>query len=257
MCGRFSLSTPPKRLARLFDAELADGVDPDGAPHWNVAPTDDVLALRVLRHDGEDRRILDRFRWGLVPSWAKDLAEGARQFNARAESVADRPAFRSAFAARRAAVLADGFYEWRKARGASQPFYFWRADGEPIAFAGLWERWRDPRRADDPGGWVLTCTLITAPAGADVEDVHDRMPVILERPMLGTWLDPATTDRHELEAMLRPSPEGTLSRHRVDRRVGNVANDGPDLIEPIGDGDGDGGDAAQPTLFDAGDARTR
>jgi putative SOS response-associated peptidase YedK len=249
MCGRFSLATPPSRLARLFDAELADGVDPGGEPSWNVAPTDGVLALRVRRLDDGDHRVLDRLRWGLVPPWAKDLADGARQFNARAESVADRPAFRSAFAARRAAVLADGFYEWRKGSGASQPFYFRRADGEPIAFAGLWERWRDPQRSDDDGAWVLTCTLITAPAGPDVEEVHDRMPVVLERPMLDAWLDPATTDRHELEAMLRPSPEGTLARHRVGRRVGNVANDGPDLIEPIADADDGHGETAPPTLF--------
>lgn len=257
MCGRFSLYTPPSRLARLFDAELAAGVDPDGRPRWNVAPTDDVLALRAraVPKDGEvgtgeragdqtgagtgsgsgsgPRLILDRFRWGLVPPWAKDLSVGARQFNARAESVAERPAFRSAFAARRAAVLADGFYEWRKAPGGSQPFYFQRADGEPLAFAGLWERWRDPRLADDPDAWVLTCTLITTPAGPDVEDVHDRMPVVLERPALAVWLDPATTDRHDLEALLHPSPRGTLARHRVDRRVGSVANDDPSLIEPV------------------------
>lgn len=247
MCGRFSLYTPPDRLARLFDAELGAGVDPGGEPHWNVAPTDDVLALRVHGGDGE-RLVLDRFHWGLVPPWAKSLAEGSRQFNARAESVAERPAFRSAFAGRRVAVLADGFYEWRKGPGGSQPFYFHRADGRPIAFAGLWERWRDPRRADDHGAWVLTCTVITAPAGPDVEDVHDRMPVVLERPTLAAWLDPGNADRHELEGLLRPAPAGTLARHRVDRRVGSVANDGPELIEPLAEPAQDG--PRQGALFD-------
>jgi putative SOS response-associated peptidase YedK len=243
MCGRFALYTPPDQLARLFDAELAAGVPPDGDPHWNIAPTTRVLGLRFGHPDGgqpdggrpdHGRLVVDRFRWGLVPPQSKDPAEGSRLFNARAETVATRPSFRDAFDHRRMAVLADGFFEWRKGPGKGrQPHYFSRADGRPLAFAGLWADWRDPRPGAADRPTVRSCTIVTTTAGQDMDGVHDRMPVVLAPDALDRWLDPAGADREELRALLRPGPKGTLVHHPVDQRVGNVRHDDPGLIAPL------------------------
>jgi putative SOS response-associated peptidase YedK len=248
MCGRFALYTPPDQLGRLFDAELAANVPPDGAPHWNIAPTTQVLGLRFAgdRDEGGDGNgsgapgsprcplVLDEFRWGLVPSQSKDPAEGSRLFNARAETVATRPSFRDAFDHRRMAVLADGFFEWRKGPGKGrQPHYFCRADGRPLAFAGLWADWQDPRPGAAERPPVRSCTIVTTTAGQDMDGVHDRMPVVLAPDVLERWLDPAGADREELRTLLRPSPTGTLVHHPVDQRVGNVRHDDPRLIAPL------------------------
>jgi putative SOS response-associated peptidase YedK len=238
MCGRFALYTPPDQLARLFDAELAAGVPPDGDPHWNIAPTTRVLGLRFGHPDGgrpdHGRLVVDRFRWGLVPPQSKDPAEGSRLFNARAETVATRPSFRDAFDHRRMAVLADGFFEWRKGPGKGrQPHYFSRADGRPLAFAGLWADWRDPRPGAADRPTVRSCTIVTTTAGQDMDGVHDRMPVVLAPDALDRWLLPAGADREELRALLRPGPKGTLVHHPVDQRVGNVRHDDPGLIAPL------------------------
>ncbi|HUD18406.1 MAG TPA: SOS response-associated peptidase, partial [Acidimicrobiales bacterium] len=144
MCGRFALFTPPVRLARYFQATLGDDVDPEQPPSWNVAPTTPVLAVRAHRPagDGPLERTLTTLRWGLIPSWAKDPSAGSRLFNARAESVANRPSFSSAFTSRRVIIPADGFYEWHKLNsGAKQPHFFTRSDGEPLAMAGVAESW--------------------------------------------------------------------------------------------------------------------
>jgi|SRR6185437_6608671 len=240
MCGRFALYTPPDTLARLFDAELAAGAAAIG-PHWNVAPTTQVLGLRFGGGPGIDGPprlplVLDQFRWGLIPAGATDPSPGSRLFNARAESVANRPSFRDAFDRRRVAVLADGFFEWRKGTGSRRtPHYFHRADGQPLAFAGLWADWRDPRRQgpQDPAAErpaVRSCTIVTTTAGQDMDGIHDRMPVVLARDVLDLWVDPADADPDELAALLRPAPPGTLVHHPVDQRVGNVRHDDPGLI---------------------------
>ncbi len=161
---------------------------------------------------------------------------GSRTFNARAETVASKPSFRAAFAARRLAVVADGFYEWKPGEGTTkQPFYFTRADGKPLALAGLWEQWwGGPGATDPPEGErpaLRTCTVITTEAGPDMVDIHHRMPVVLELEVLEEWLDPANKDKPELESLLVPSPPGTLVYRPVGREVGNVRNDGPELIE--------------------------
>ncbi len=241
MCGRIALYSEPDFLARVFDAQLALDVEPGGRPSWNIGPMRSVVAVADVPGgaggpaDGGHRE-LGSYRWGLVPSWATDPSVGNRTFNARAETVATKPSFRAAFTARRLAVVADGFYEWTPAKGAAKrPYYFTRADGRPLALAGLWEQWwgghgsRDATTGERPA--LRTCTVITTAAGPDMGDIHNRMPVILEPEVLGQWLDGANEDTPDLESLLVPAPEGTLVHRPVGREVGNVRNDGPGLIE--------------------------
>ena len=255
MCGRFALFTPPARMARYFGASLAEGTDPEQHPSWNVAPTDEVLGVRDRPppSSGEEpgtagapetrapapmpapvpERLLMSFRWGLIPWWSKDTSSGSRLFNARAETVATKASFREAFRERRIIVPADGFYEWHMTTTgtASSRTTSARADGEPLAFAGLAERWR-PK--DSPPGtpYLRSCTVITTTAGADMEGIHDRMPVILDPATFDLWLDPVNEDTEELRALLLPPPPGTVLHHPVGRQVGNVRNNDPSLIEP-------------------------
>jgi putative SOS response-associated peptidase YedK len=257
MCGRTTSYTPPQRLAEIFEADLAPDLDdqPEG-PYWNVAPTNNLFGLAPPRPSsggGSDTElgvgpggsadlVLGAYRWGLIPPWSKDKAQGNRLFNARAETLSAKPAFRKAFQVRRLVVVVDGFYEWRRdPAGARQPFYFHRGDGFPMTFAGLWEIWKDP----ETESWLRSCSIITTSAGPDMQGIHDRMPVILERDELRRWLDVESADDSELMAFLRPAPPGTLVRYPVDSRVGNVRNDSPDLLRPL---DGSGPDR-QPTLF--------
>jgi putative SOS response-associated peptidase YedK len=246
MCGRIALYSEPDLLARIFDAQLELGLEPEARPSWNVGPMRSVLAVAEegVADGGPVHRVLGRYRWGLVPSWAKDPTMGNRTFNARAETVASKPSFRSAFTARRLVVVADGFYEWKPGPGkVKQPYYFTRADGRPLALAGLWEQWwggpadgradADGHGAERPA--LRTCTVITTEAGPDMDDIHHRMPVVLEAEVLEEWLDPANRDKPELESLLVPSPDGTLVHRAVGREVGNVRNDGPELIEALPD----------------------
>lgn len=233
MCGRFALITPPVRLARYFQATLADGMEPEAAPIWNVAPTTDVLAVRDRRprDGGEPVRTLASYRWGLIPSWSDDPTAGNRLFNARSETLTTKPSFRAAFAQRRVIIPADGFYEWRaESDGSRQPHYFIRADGAPLAFAGLAEWWRDRHLPDGPV--VHSCSIITGPAGPDMDGIHDRMPVILPPEAFVAWLDP-DEDGTALGGLLRAAPAGTLIHHPVDRRVGNVQYNDAELIAPV------------------------
>ena len=245
MCGRFALYTPPARVARYFQASLAEGIEGGQAPSWNVAPTDQVLGVRDRPPrrapaeeggeppGGEPERIHMSFRWGLIPWWSKDAKAGSRLFNARSETVATRASFREAFRERRIIIPADGFYEWHKTKsGNTQPHYFSRADGQLLAFAGLAERWRE-KGAPKDAPYVRSCTLITAPGGADMEGIHDRMPVILDPATFDVWLDPANEDVEELRALLRPPPAGTVVHHPVGPRIGNVRNNDPALIESV------------------------
>jgi putative SOS response-associated peptidase YedK len=235
MCGRFALYTEPARIARYFEATLAEGNDAEHEPSWNVAPTDQVLGVRdrPQKDGGDPTRLLMTFRWGLIPWWSKDAKSGSRLFNARSETVATRASFRDAFKERRIIVPADGFYEWHKTKtGARQPHYFTRADGAPLAFAGLAERWRDKNGPEDAPP-IRSCTIITAPGGADMHGIHDRMPVILDPATFDLWLDPANEDTEELRALLRPPPAGTVVHRPVGQRVGNVKNNDPELIATV------------------------
>jgi putative SOS response-associated peptidase YedK len=244
MCGRYVLTSPPGDLAGHFDAMEAPGLLESYEASYNVAPTMPVLGLAVTR-GGE--RILDTYRWGLIPMWVKDPSIGNRLINARAETLSTSRMFSDAFLNRRIAVLADGFYEWRTVPGRRrQPLFLHRADGQPLAFAGLRERWRDPE-IDGEDGWRRTCTIVTTVANEDLTGIHDRMPVILEMANLDPWLRPTVpgskADMSDIERLLRPAPPGTLVYHPVDPGVGDVRNDGPHLTAPY---DADAANEAQP-----------
>jgi putative SOS response-associated peptidase YedK len=219
MCGRYILITPAEALRRLLEALGS----PNLPPRWIVAPTQDAPVAR-LGVDG--KRHLAMLRWGLVPGWAKDLALGAKAINARADTVADKPSFREAFRRRRCLVPADGYYEWMVTGKTRQPYVFKLRDGEPMVFAGLWERWRSPA-----GETVESFGFVTTDASADVTPVHDRMPVILEPAAWAAWLDPATPPA-ALQALLVPLSAGRLDHHPVSQRVNSARSEGPECAEP-------------------------
>lgn len=212
MCGRFSASYPPDLMAETYVAAVVDEPPP---PKWNVAPTDPV-SIVVQREQREVRTV----RWGLIPSWAKDRKIASRLINARAETIAEKPAFRAALARRRCLVPADGWYEWRQ----KQPFYITRRGGSPVAFAGLYEVWRDP----DTEELVRTCTIVTTSACNDLKELHTRMPVVLGADAWDEWLDPAHED---VQGLLVPC-DG-FDAYPVSPAVNNVRNDGPSLVEPL------------------------
>jgi putative SOS response-associated peptidase YedK len=221
-------------MARYFDADPEEETGPTRPPSYNVAPTDQVLGVRDRPgSDGaEPQRLLMSFRWGLIPWWSKDTSLGGRLFNARGETLSTKRSFREAFEKRRIIIPADGFYEWkRNADGSRQPHFFTRADGAPMAFAGLAERWRDPQLPKD-APLLRTCTIVTTNDGPDMEGIHDRMPVVLNPDVFDLWLDPANEDVESLRALLRPAPAGTIIHHAVSSRVGNVRNNDPTLLEP-------------------------
>ncbi len=231
MCGRFVSAAPPDELARYFGATPTETVLED---NYNVAPTDRVYAVRAEA----GHRVLTSLRWGLIPSWAPDPKIGSKMINARSETVADKPAFRTAFRKRRCLVPADAFYEWQKIEGvkAKQPWLIERVDGEPLVFAGLWEQWA-PKDAD--GRWiddrrVESCTIVTTAANATMAPVHDRMPVMIAPRYWDDWLDPET-DPSLLTPLLAPGPEGVLVLRKVSTAVNNVRNKGPELLEPLPD----------------------
>ncbi len=227
MCGRFASTTPPDALAAYFGAE-ASIVDADETqPDYNVAPTRDVPVVRVR----EEQRHLDHLRWGLVPRWAKDLRIGSKMINARAETVASKNAFRSAFTKRRCIVSADGFYEWKRLDDKTkQPTYIHRADGDPLAFAGLWERWSD---AEDHREFH-TFTIITTTANETMAPIHDRMPVLLAPKDWDAWLDPSNHGVDALQSLLLPAPEGLLVTRPVSDKVNNVRNNDATLLDAVG-----------------------
>jgi putative SOS response-associated peptidase YedK len=226
MCGRYVSTTPPDQLASYFGARLTAEALLD--PEYNVAPTRMVWTV----FDDGDARRLDLARWGLVPGWAKDASIGNRMINARSETVADKNAFRKAFRRRRCIVPADGFYEWtqRPDQKQKQPWYIHRPDGEPFAFAGLWETWRGPDRDAEP---LLTCTILTGPANETMAELHDRMPVMLPPDSWSTWLDPTVDDTELLGKFLIPAPPQLITFHPVTTEVNNARNHGAHLIEPI------------------------
>ena len=219
MCGRYTLISNISELQARFGFAL-DGPAP--APRYNVAPTQPVLAVV---NDGQRRGEL--MRWGLVPSWAKDVKIGARMINAVSETAAAKPAFRSAFRRRRCLVLADGFYEWRREGKQRFPMYITAKSGAPMAFAGLWETWHSP-----DGELVRSCSILTTAANEIMEPIHHRMPVILSAETEPLWLDPLTEAPDVLEPLLLPAPPELLEVREVSPTVNNVRNDGPDCIAP-------------------------
>lgn len=220
---------------------------PPGTPDYNMAPTKQAPVVLTRRPrgepEGEPVRQLRLLTWGLVPSWSTDPGGAVRMINARSESLFGKPAFSAAARARRALVPADGWYEWQASRTATdakgnprkQPFYISRADGAPIAFAGLYEFWRDPTAADpgDAAAWLTTFTILTRAAEPGLDRIHDRQPFVLESELWAAWLDPAVTADAEVEAMLRADPgPGRFVAHPVGRAVSSARNNGPHLLDP-------------------------
>jgi len=232
MCGRFTLRTGAKQLANLFE----DVKFPEIEPRYNIAPTQPVLCLRES-FSGELEAVL--LRWGLVPSWSKDLKIGSQMINARSETVATKPSFRAAFRQRRCVILADGFYEWKKLPDGKQPYYIYCGSrNEPFCFAGLWESWRNPNAKTNEasttteGRSVETCAIMTTTANATMEGLHDRMPVILSRDACDVWLDRDVTDRERLESLLLPCPADWLAMYPVSRSVNKPTYDQADCLAP-------------------------
>ena len=222
MCGRYTLSVPGDVVAELFEVDEV----PELEPRYNIAPTQEVAAVR--RRRGQAGRELIPLRWGLIPRWAEDPSIGNRMINARAETVAEKPSFRSAFKRQRCLVVADGFYEWKKnADGTKQPYFIHLASGEPFGFAGLWERW------DKEGEPIESCTLLTTEPNTLMASLHDRMPVILPREAWETWLDQEISDRDRLEPLLAPYDPAAMEAWPVSRRVNSPFNQGPGCREPI------------------------
>ncbi|MET8248041.1 SOS response-associated peptidase [Streptomyces sp. NPDC005202] len=245
MCGRYVSTRRPEDLVQHF--RVTEWRPEEAlAPSWNVAPTDDVWAVleRAPREDRDGdgtpvRRELRPLRWGLVPSWAKDVKIGARLINTRVETVHEKPAFRRAFVKRRCLLPADGFYEWRQikdrdtGRARKQPYFIHPEDAQVMALAGLYEYWRNPEvaRDDDPAAWLMTCTVITTDATDAAGRVHPRMPLALTPDHYDDWLDPHNQNPDELRELLSPPAGGHLNARPVSPAVNNVRNNGPQLLE--------------------------
>jgi putative SOS response-associated peptidase YedK len=221
MCGRFALIVDASVLADVFD------VDPprELRPRFNIAPTQ---TIPIVRAGKDPARECSMVRWGLVPSWAKDEKIGARMINARGETVAEKPSFRSAVKSRRCLIPADGFYEWVRTDSGKQPHFIHFADGRPFAFAGLWERWHKGE-----GGPLDTCTIITTTPNELIAELHDRMPVILSPARFEEWLEPAPMSPERLQEVLAPHPSEEMEAYPVSTYVNKPINDGPDCIAPL------------------------
>ncbi|WP_460936036.1 SOS response-associated peptidase [Phycicoccus ginsengisoli] len=266
MCGRYAATANPDELVEEFEVEDDRSLEPvrtilknpqnppAGTPDWNMAPSKlaPVVLSRVPREQKEEGyagepagvRQLRLLTWGLVPSWAKDVKVGMRMINARADSVLEKPSFARAAAARRCLVPAQGWYEWQKSPVATdakgkprkQPFFTHRADGDVVAFAGLYEFWRDKDVADkdDPDAWLTTFTILTTDAEPGLDRIHDRQPLVLERADWAAWLDPTMTDLGEVGRLLGPRPPGRFEAYPVGAAVSSNRSNGPQLVEPAG-----------------------
>lgn len=222
MCGRFTLTDPDAELLTQFDLPNLPPLE----PRYNIAPSQPVPVVRLAVNKAARELVL--VRWGLIPFWAQDPGIGARLINARAETVAEKPAFREAFRRRRCLVVADGFYEWQKQDGQKQPFYIRMRDGRPFAFAGLWERWRG---ADDTV--IESCTLLTTGPNELMRPLHNRMPAILRPQDYNLWLDPEVQRPDLLQAVLIPYPAEEMIAYPVSRWVNSPDHDDPRCIEPL------------------------
>ncbi|SDE18398.1 SOS response-associated peptidase [Auraticoccus monumenti] len=269
MCGRYAATANPDELVEEYEVDEVTGEW--AGPSWNVAPTVAVPAVleRADKQSGDVRRRLAQLRWGLVPSWSKDLASGARMINARVETVAEKPAFRKAFAARRCLLPADGYYEWYASEAASggkprkQPFFIHRADGRRLSMAGIYEFWRNPAATGDEDPWVVSCSVITTTATDAVGHIHDRMPMVVAEAARQAWLDPALTDPQQALELLSVTEPELLEAYAVLPLVSNVRNDGPELLTALDEApaqqaaDPSGGAAAGPTGGADGDGETQ
>ncbi|HEY6018959.1 MAG TPA: SOS response-associated peptidase [Candidatus Paceibacterota bacterium] len=221
MCGRFALINDPLALAEYFQAESTI----DFSPKFNIAPSAQIITVTAGPHG---LRQLNRMQWGLIPNWAKDPSIGNKLANARGETVAEKPSFRSAFRTRRCLIPASGFYEWKTVAGKKYPWYISLRSGEPLAMAGLWEMWKVP--GAEP---IVSCCIITTDANELMQPIHDRMPVILDRAQWTTWLSPAEHRPAQLLSMIRPHDSAAMQAWPVTRDLNRVGlRDDADLIEP-------------------------
>lgn len=228
MCGRYASSAGRDDLVEMFEIDEVDGPLP--GPDFNIAPTDPVPAVLERNRDSRRVRLLTGLRWGLVPSWAKDPSGAARLINARVETVAEKPSFRKAFAARRCLLPADGYYEWYpvprpEGKPVKQPYFLRPADSGLFVMAGLYEFWKAP-----DGSWLTTAAVITTSATDDVGHLHDRMPLVVPKENWAAWLDPRFGQ--DARALLSVPAPG-LRYYRVSTAVNKVANDGPELVAPL------------------------
>jgi len=221
MCGRFTLTINPDQLQQQFG--LSEPPPREMAPRYNIAPTQAVAVIA----NNSDRK-LELFQWGLIPSWAKDPKIGSKMINARAETLAEKPSFRTALKRRRCLVVADGFYEWKKTGSGKTPMYIQLKDGQPFGFAGLWEAWQSPE-----DGLIKTCTIITTTPNALLAGIHDRMPVILPREAYDQWLAPEELPAVETLPLLQPYDAALMRAVPVSTRVNSPAVDSAELIQPV------------------------
>ncbi len=262
MCGRYASARSRIELLEEFTVER-DRTDEPLKPDYNVAPTKPVYAVMTRQPRDEEsagqpggqasqpHRELRVVRWGLVPSWAKDISIGSRMINARSETVSEKPAFRNAFAKRRCLLPADGYYEWQQppagTKAPKQPYFIFRPDHGVLSFAGIYEFWRDRSLpGEDPAAWLLTAAIITTTAPDELGEIHDRMPMVIDRASWGDWLDPVNTDAGDVRALLAPAAAHGLTSYPVSLAVNSVRNNGPELIEqadPVSPASGGGTDA--------------
>jgi putative SOS response-associated peptidase YedK len=224
VCGRYKLSRRKQLVEEYFEAVSSE--ENDWSPRYNVAPTQPIPVIR--QHPKEPLRELFLMRWGLIPSWAKDASGAARMINARSETAAIKPAFRDSLKSRRCLIPADGFYEWVRTAKAKQPYCFEVNDGELFAFAGLWDRWKDPS-----GNWVKTCSILTTTANAVTAPVHDRMPVILDPDSYDLWLDPGMRGVAAASELLKPYDARLMRCYPISTRINRVANDDEACSAPV------------------------
>lgn len=219
MCGRFAVTLPPDAMAQLFAAQPAN--DLPAVPNYNVCPTNRIHVAHTV--DGQRRLV--GMRWGFLPHWYKTPSDGPLLINARAETIAEKPAFRAACRERRCLIPCTGFYEWTKDEDGNRlPWYIRRADGDPLVFAGIWQDWE---RGDDA---FRTCAIVTIGANEQMSQIHHRMPVTLEQTDWGKWLG---EDGHGAATLMRPAPDGALTFHRVSTEVNSNRASGPKLVDPV------------------------
>jgi putative SOS response-associated peptidase YedK len=223
MCGRYRLSRRKQIIEEHFDSVSGEE---DRRPRYNVAPTQPIPVIR--QHPKEPIRQLSLMRWGLIPSWAKDSSVAASMINARAETVSTKPAFRDAMKSRRCLIPADGFYEWVRTGKTKQPYCFEVNEGELFAFAGIWERWKDPS-----GQWVKSCSILTTTPNAVTSAIHDRMPVILDPHSYDLWLDPGMRNVGAASELLKPCDAKLMRCFPVSTRLNSVSNDDEECSRPV------------------------
>ncbi|BAT54967.1 hypothetical protein NOS3756_39420 [Nostoc sp. NIES-3756] len=222
MCGRFTLTQSPEALAEVFHVQQLLDLE----AQYNIAPTQTVVT--VLHNADSNKREFQKLRWGLIPSWAKDQSISTKLINARAETIAEKPSFRSAFKQRRCLIVADGFYEWQRKQGKKQPFYFRLKDEQPFGFAGLWEKWTNPE-----GEEIHSCTIVTTTANELLEPIHDRMPVILAPQDYDLWLDPQEQKPQALQHLLSPYPASEMTSYPVSTVVNSARHNSAECIIPL------------------------